>query len=113
LADLQQLAVGADGPVESPANCWSSLCDVNACLDAVLTSSSPSGYAVDALADRSLLPPPPGTTAIISPPERFYTVSIPFKQEFLAYEVRAVNKKLFGVKLLITFLSVLRNCRPK
>jgi hypothetical protein len=89
LADLQQLAVGVDGPMESSANCWSSLCDVNACLDAVLTSSSPAGYAVDALAGRSLLPSPPGTTAVISSPERFHTVSIPFKQEFLAYEVHA------------------------
>ncbi len=98
LADLQQLTVSADGRLESPANCWASLCDVNVCLDAVLTSSSPSGYAVDAMAARSLLPPPPSTTAVISTPERFRTVSIPFKQEYLSFEV------------LIPFVYVVEHC---
>ncbi len=94
LADLQALTGASCGSVggslreESASNCWASLCDVNACLEAVPTSSSPSGYAIDAMSSSySMLPSPSGTIATFTQPDRFRSVAVPFKQEFLSYEV--------------------------
>ena len=43
--------------INTQQNCWGNICDVNACLDALVATGSPTGYAADA-ADVSLLPAP-------------------------------------------------------
>jgi hypothetical protein len=68
-------------------NCWASLCDVTACLEAPPTNSSPSGYAMDAAQDADPLPPPLPSTARLLPYEDFKCVSVPCKTEYLAFEV--------------------------
>lgn len=68
-------------------NCWASLCDVNACLDAPTTGSNPSGYAVDALDDACPLLPPLPSTARLLPYENFRPTVIPFKAEAAPFEV--------------------------
>ena len=69
-------------------NSWSNLCDVNACLESVPTANSPTGYALDAISCFPMnYPPPSSNTATIVSAENFKTISIPFKQENLSYEV--------------------------
>eukprot|EP01038_Epipyxis_sp_PR26KG_P015941 gene15941-21631_t len=65
-------------------NCWSTLCDVNSCFEAVPTTSSPSGYAIDAMLGS--FPVPPSSVATLLPTDKFSPLSIPFKQENLSFE---------------------------
>lgn len=67
-------------------NCWASLCDVVACLEAPTTQSSPQGYAVDSVdADAPLLPPLPSTARLLNY-EDFKPVNVPFKPEAIPFE---------------------------
>lgn len=79
-------SVSSTSTVASP-NCWASLCDVSACLEAAPTNSSPSGYAVDALDDACPLLPPLPSTARLLPYENFRPTTIPFKAEAVPFDV--------------------------
>lgn len=68
-------------------NCWASLCDVSACLEAPTSSSNPSNYAIDAMDDSCPLLPPLPSTARLLPYENFRSVAIPFKAEIVPFEV--------------------------
>lgn len=81
------LSQQVNGKGSASPNCWASLCDVSACLEAATTSSSPSGYAIDAMDDACPLLPPLPSTARLLPYENFRSVSIPFKAETIAFEV--------------------------
>lgn len=84
-ASQNRTTTGAAG--KSP-NCWASLCDVNACLEAPMTPLNPTGYAVDALDDACPLLPPLPSTARLLPYENFRATTIPLKSEHLSFEVR-------------------------
>ena len=74
--------------IEHYNNYWFNLCDVNACLEAVATANSPSGYALDAVSTfPASFPTPSSNVATIISAENFKTISIPFKQENLSFEV--------------------------
>jgi hypothetical protein len=76
------------GAVGKSPNCWASLCDVTACLEAPATNSSPAGYAIDAQDDACPLLPPLPSTARLLPYENFRATTIPFKAESAPFEVR-------------------------
>ena len=104
MADLQELsASGADNNPESGSNCWSTLCDVNSCLETALTSNSPSGYAVDAMAMSSfaLMPTPTASVAQIAPLEKFKTTMVPFKQECLPFDVSFLSVYCDGIMVFV------------
>lgn len=72
--------------ISNNPNCWASLCDVVACLEAPPAQSSPQGYAVDATdADAPLLPPLPSTARLLNY-EDFKPITIPFKPEAMLFE---------------------------
>jgi len=81
----------AGGFAAASPNCWASLCDVNACLEAPTTNSNPSGYAVDAMDDACPLLPPLPSTARLLPYENFHATTIPFKQEVVPFEQCAIR----------------------
>lgn len=71
---------------------WSYICDVATCVDSPLTASSPTGYAIDAAgpgrgdmssAQYRTFPKPPESIASLLSPDRFSTVSIPYRSEQL------------------------------
>jgi hypothetical protein len=93
-AGLSAAAASVEGDTPHPhrraaksPNCWASLCDVNACLEAPMNPSNPAGYAVDALDDACPLLPPLPSTARLLPYEGFRATTIPFKAETTPFEV--------------------------
>jgi hypothetical protein len=75
---LLQLQLGKS----DSANVWMSLCDANACLDAITTAGSPSGYALDATGS-TLLPVPAPAVAAVMVPTRFQCIDVPFSAEYV------------------------------
>jgi hypothetical protein len=93
-AALSAAAASVEGDTPHPhrraaksPNCWASLCDVNACLEAPMNPTNPAGYAVDALDDACPLLPPLPSTARLLPYEGFRATTIPFKAETTPFEV--------------------------
>lgn len=83
-----------EGPPSTVNNLWSSICDVNACLEAItnhqsLFVSHPGGMSGPL--------PSPSTSAIagIQPPEKFKVLNIPSKSEHLAFDVSVAVLQLF------------------
>lgn len=80
--------VSVDGNLSNRSpNCWTSLCDVNACLEAAANTASPSGYAIDAAEelDVPLLPPLPSTARLLHYDD-FRPSTVPFKAEATAFQ---------------------------
>lgn len=73
-------------------NCWASICDITACLEAPPTNGSPSGYALDAIditsnpSELGLTPPLPSTARLLHY-EDFQIITIPYKNETLSFDV--------------------------
>lgn len=63
----------------SMTNCWSRLCDVNLCAEAVTSLGSPTGYAIDAADSLALLPEPHSSTASLLSTDKFSFIPIPYQ----------------------------------
>jgi hypothetical protein len=68
-------------------NHWSQMCDINICLEAVITAGSPSGYAIDATDSSITLPTPHTSTASIISQEKFMFVNIPNRSIYQSSEM--------------------------
>ena len=78
LANLQELTLTGN----PSQHCWKTLCDVNACLEALTTNSSPSGYAIDA--SGNCLPTPQNSTATLKVVDDFQLINIPYEPELIS-----------------------------
>jgi len=89
MSSLDALTMSSKEPFQTTSttltggqNQWSVLIDVNACLDAVTSTNSPSGYAVDTLREGVIiLPTPTSSTAAILPLDKFNFVCVPYRSE--------------------------------
>lgn len=84
-------------------NNWSQMCDVNICLEAVITAGSPSGYAIDATDSSISLPAPHFSTASIISQEKFMFVNIPNRSIYQSPEMCPIPlPKPFQIELAKT-----------
>lgn len=96
---LTQTSSTGGASVETARNVWSSLCDVNSCIELVGATSEKNNTSTGVIFD---LPKPHSSTAILQPAEQFHSLVVPFKAELANLEVRLI------LTVFVVFVSIPR-----